>query len=103
MTNQQQTTISPELRDFLQSWLDWVEAGAPDKQPYRRTLGLCTNTGYYKTDGNQYNNDDELYEELSKFFDCGHPFGLKEYFQCKKDRSMHLDHNRIAWVKEKLK
>jgi len=103
MTNQ----ISNELRDYLQSWLDWVEDGAPHEKPYSRVLGLCNNVeNYSKVDlfsTKGITKTDLNIELCSMFNDATYPFGTANYSYRAFAAIQHLDEERIAWVKEQLK
>lgn len=39
--------LEMELFYFLKSWIQWVEAGAPQSSPYSRHEGLCCSSKRY--------------------------------------------------------
>ena len=82
---------SKELLGYLRSWLEWAENSAPYCAPYTRKVGLCGNSDRY---GNGL--DDELCEIFNHEL-C--PFGTDEFFEHKSNATMHLDPNRLAWVR----
>jgi hypothetical protein len=88
---------SPELRAFLAAWLAWAEGGAPNKEPFDRSVGLCLNMPR------------ELKQEfkslrISDFpSDWVYPFGGSEHYdKAEKKRTQHLNPARLAWVREVL-
>lgn len=88
------TGISPELRAFLQDWIDWVDRGAPDDQPYAREYGLCYNSVAYP--GNR------LWAQLDYIFGGRHmPFGGDYYYRTLTG-TQHECPNRLAWVRATL-
>ena len=82
--------LSPELRAELQRWHDWVLAGAPDCQPYRREWGLCANL------------DEHGGELLALFRGARFPFGRSEYYARMWGYSQHECPKRLAWVRKML-
>lgn len=99
--------VSPEMRKFLQSWLDWTERDAPHLDPYPRDDGLCF--ALYR----HVDDDKKLYvrlhRELKLLFDADgldrfHPFTgtSEEYYRQSKASIFHECPKRLAWVKEKL-
>ena len=92
------STLSSELREFLQSWLQWAELGAPNVRIFDRTKGLC-----YCTMSWEERYDVDIIAELDDLFlDERYPFGMKEYADASKDGTMHLDVNRLTWVRKQL-
>ncbi len=84
--------MSPELKAALKDWLDWVERGAPERGPYRRKFGLCTNL--------------HMYEELIQVFheqglDEATPFG-DDYAIRNISETQHECPKRLAWVRKQL-
>jgi hypothetical protein len=77
--------MSDELRAALKRWLDWVERGAPDGEPYSRWRGLCSSLR---------NN------ELDRVFnDCGFPFGVFSFIRDRDNATMHTCPKRLAFVR----
>lgn len=96
--------ISPELRAALQEYLDWVNAGAPQAEPFDRGTGLCYNFGH-NTDQNDIVYD--LVEELGDLFSSmgmaeDYPFGAAGYSEAQFTKTQHLYAPRINWIKEIL-
>lgn len=91
--------ISPELREALQAYLDWVNEGAPDFEPFHRADGLCFNIC------NEYSMD--VAYELGELFitmglDEDYPFGEWDYQQNCRTRTHHIHTQRIEWIKTVL-
>lgn len=92
------------LREFYQAYADWVDAGAPDGNPFRREWGLCTNLYFFG-----YCDDDLLYEMSKQFEAAGLdpelPFNKDwdDYAREYKEDGSHLNAVRIQWVKDHLK
>lgn len=84
------TTISPALRAYLQSWLDWVEMGAVGGA-YDRWAGLCS--------GAPPHLQEELYEALGR---AVYPFGERNFRHRHLFNTQHEDPARLAWVRGKL-
>lgn len=97
-------TISPELYDFYVDWLAWVDRGAPDMEPYDRSVGLCPSLDWYIGHAGA---PDWLRMEQGDLFelderDPNYPFGEREYWEHAKGCSQHLDPARLAWVREHI-
>jgi len=91
--------MTPELRKALSDWLKWAENGAPDNECFYRGFGLCVAVAF--TGGMP------LGEELEAIFAAqglgrSHPFGKKAYNEGFDNKTMHLDPNRLAWVRAQL-
>ena len=88
--------MSPELKSALKDWLDWVERGAPEGEPYSRRYGLCSNLDRF----------DDVSDELSEVFrlqdlDDTIPFGC-DYDIRSLSRTQHECPKRLAWVRKQL-
>ena len=91
--------ISPELRKFLSSWLDWAE-NPPRwwefwRKRYIPSLGLCGNC------------PSDAYPDLRYFLrretESPYPFGGLGVFYRESDReTLHLNPERLAWVRKML-
>lgn len=98
--------MSPELRSFLTAWLDWAEAGAEQGHSlFRRDEGLCSCSRNWDT---LYNDgvDDQLTQLLVNDFDgCyTYPFGGEGVFWVnRRERTMHLNGDRLRWVRSKVR
>lgn len=86
------------LRDFYIAYAAWLDAGAPDRDPFERSKGLCYSLDHWS----HYNFD--LSEEMQQqFTDAGlcweYPFdhGHRAYFD---DDKKHLNPARVAWVRK---
>lgn len=87
--------VSKEIYEKLKSYQAWINAGAPENDPYTGEYGLCSNLSLYgklhpyllheKLDPiTPFNEDDSAYAEE------------KEASRC------HLNPARLAWVAEKI-
>lgn len=96
-------SISPELREFLASWLRWAENGAYKGRPYHRSFGLCTNADIYGEDVTGSPHASSLRCELLTLFDgAEYPFGLQAYIIDGGFGTQHLNADRLAWVRAAL-
>lgn len=96
--------MTPDFRNFLQSYLDWVEKGAPDGAPFLGEYGLCYNTELYD-DLHNTNVKFEIDEILEREFgeNALFPFNQGKMIRYYDDAgSHHLNEERINWIKEKL-
>lgn len=84
--------MSPELLSYLRSWLQWIEDGAPDYQPYCRHSGLCSNAPTSKM-------QQELYDILGSAYPFG---GAGRYYYDLATNQQHLNEERIAWVRKQV-
>lgn len=101
--------MSESLKEFLSAWIQWVDAGAPNRNPFERNLGLCVNFEYYLeeigvTEGDA---DGEVYGLTDVFgadrLNRAYPFGGGELFYEESGAdAMHLNEQRIAWVRSKV-
>lgn len=91
--------MSPELRQFLTEWLEWVESGAEDHRVFKRYKGLCATSFCYS--GGKLAR--ELKKLLPKTADLHYPFGgAVLYWDERCNNTMHLNEQRLAWVREQL-
>lgn len=90
--------MSPDLSDdliaFLKAWHDWATNGAPDKEPFNRHCGLCSNSWVHGENARI-----SLGEALGN---GDFPFGESEYCARYRDRTQHECPERLAWVRERL-
>lgn len=97
--------IGRALHAFLTDWLAWVDDGA--HEPHRcfiRSAGLCSNA--LRWFGTNHTTEYDAYdarEDLIALFgeDC-YPFGRGVFFKRSRNRTQHLDPNRLAWVRAVL-
>jgi len=101
--------VSPELYDFLKDWLFWAENGATPLRPYSRTTGLCYNIERYpQVSINSSFSCDRVFAELEDLFEIQkfsrpcYPFGFVSFHAAARSATMHLDPQRLAWVRNKI-
>lgn len=95
--------MDPILKAYLREWLDWVERGAPQNQPFSRSHGLCNNVcGSSAQDKTHL--EHQLGHALETSFpeDKDYPFGYCAYLVRGSAGTMHEDPKRLAWVREML-
>lgn len=87
------------LQQFYNAYAAWLDAGAPDGQPFTRHTGLCINL-YDWSDC-----DDQLTWELENHFnegqlDVNYPFNEdgEDYRMETQRDECHLNPKRIQWV-----
>lgn len=87
------TKQKAKLTRFCQSYMNWVERGAPNGNPYRRDKGLCWNI-LHSADDSAY---DPLYKALNRE---SYPFneGHEDYYKECVARRCHLNKKRLEWV-----
>lgn len=91
--------LLPKTRTFLRDWLDWVERGAPNGEPYWRNVGLCQAAASY---GHGFT----LIDDLVEFFECCgysflYPFNEGRSFLVETAAgTIHLNPRRLAFVRE---
>lgn len=89
------------LQQFYNAYAAWLDAGAPDDQPFTRHTGLCYNL--YKFGGNN-----DVRKEMTRQFeeaglDSHYPFNdgdVDDYEIRVDDLTQHLNLKRIQWVKD---
>ena len=93
-----------ELREFYRAYKKWLDAGAPNEEPFDRSYGLCNALYVWSTlEGYSEVTKMELKIYLenefhSSYTDYHYPFGMREYIKRNNTKTNHLDPNRIAWV-----
>jgi hypothetical protein len=102
--------MSDHLKAFLTAWVEWVDAGSVQDQPFSRAVGLCCNfedwlmvehdftwmKAEYEVDAlkNRFSSDG-----LDRFY----PFGGKDLYCVQLEHAeQHLNEARIAWVRSKV-
>lgn len=98
-------TMSPDLIAFLKAWYEWANSGAPEDDPFSRSLGLCDNGDIYARECGF--DEDALYLEMVTMFDTEfgrklYPFGYQEWNDFKSAFALHECPKRLAWVRERL-
>lgn len=94
------------LEGYYKAYADWLDNGATPYRPFSRGVGLCSNLRYY-TGADNILILTRLERQLAdQFEDAGlsaaYPFGEEAFDLCLDQNNMHLDPNRIAWVKSHL-
>lgn len=89
------------LLSFLKHWIEWVEAGAPDNEPFSRSKGLCPNARKF----GGFATGTELANHLIKTLDnCLFPFdGYIDYITRRELGTQHECPKRLAWVRKTIK
>lgn len=85
------TELSHDTRAFLRDWLDWVDQGAPEGNPYSRLFGLCSNSVIYSK---------AAAFGLYQAFNTIYPFGAIDYYDRKRDATMHECPKRLAFARK---
>ena len=100
--------MSEELLTFYRTYLAWLEAGAPEGEPFTRCTGLCTNLYDFYDMGESERYEpvlDEMHEQfylkdLVMVLPFNSNFG-KYTLEAEKGRC-HLNVDRVNWVKERV-
>ena len=96
--------IEVKYRALLQSYMDWVDNGAPDYSPYSRGTGLCSNL-YAETDFETYEYFKHRLTVWAKLngTEATYPFSdWPDYLDRTQDRSQHTLQPRLDWIKAEL-
>ena len=100
--------IRQDIKNYLKSWVSWVDNGAPSGAPYERYDTLCF--AMYSFIGNgcgvaSANELDAMFNEDN--LDDVHPFytgtrqeRCKQYRQECDGRTVHLNELRVAWARK---
>ena len=93
------TPARKAVLSYLREWLDWVEAGAVEGEPFSRRAGLCPQAPVVVRD--------ELFSLRNADFgndadDWVYPFGSSDYLHRAATRTQHECPARLAWVRAKL-
>ena len=97
-----------QLSDFYKAYSDWIDAGAPEGEPFSRRVGLCASMCLHlKWKGcNPREREVALFLMKSQFIKAGlsrdYPFNNAEnsYYEEGINGTMHTNSDRIAWVKK---
>lgn len=92
---------------FLRDWLAWADRGAPNNAPYAVNYGLCRGVAIYCREHSPGHAPGAL-AALERMFrldglDPTFPFGASPYFGGERRGTMHLDANRLNWVRSKCR
>lgn len=89
--------MSEELQSFFDAYANWLNAGAPERQPFSRARGLCGNLRL-----NRFESLDIFAAtdtELSNMFNAVlYPFGEESYCLGILKGTLHLCPKRRAFV-----
>lgn len=96
-----------QLADFYKAYSDWIDAGAPESEPFSRRVGLCGSLCLYLTSkGCRFPERDMALQLMkSQFIKAGlsrdYPFNNADnsYYLESIDGKIHANKNRAAWVK----
>ncbi len=98
---------SKKLTEFYNAYNNWLNAGAPNYEPFSRTAGLCYGIMTFSDENCKVARI--LKSEMRKQFDAADldnctPFNNDENYYADEsdDRSMHLNPKRIEWVRSHL-
>lgn len=89
------------LQQFYNDYAAWLDAGAPEGQPFVRSQGLCINLW----DWSEHNVNLDI-ELSNQFKDAGldedYPFNVNgnDHHRETDSELMHLNPLRIKWVKD---
>lgn len=97
-----------KLADFYKAYSDWIDAGAPESEPFSRRVGLCGSLCLYLTSKGcrfpvrdmtlQLMKSQFIKAELSRdylFNNADNSYCLESI-----NGAIHTNKNRIAWVKK---
>ena len=96
-----------QLAEFYEAYSDWIDAGAPEGEPFSRRVGLCGSLCLYLTSKccEFPVRDMALQLMKSQFIKAGlnrdYTFNNAEksyYVEC-VNGTIHTNKNRITWVK----
>jgi len=94
------------LRTFAQAYVDWLDRGAPEGDPFAYRAGLCDALWAYRK---QHNlsvewEDDQFSNLVNKFeargLDEFYPFGKSDYVSRRRAATMHKCPRRTAFIRE---
>lgn len=110
--------MSEYLKDFLQSYLDWVILGAPETEMdnqnnFNRAYGLCDNLNDYLWNVQETKECLtrreiwELRDDFEELFiedglNSSYPFGEDDFHIESELRTHHMNPNRINWIRKQL-
>ena len=88
------------LQAFYNAYAAWLDAGAPQYEPFCREAGLCHNLG-------KFGGDRDAYIEMGRQFEAAgldyrYPFndGEADYLCHAFNDDQHTNPERIKWVKD---
>lgn len=101
--------MSEHLKAFLTAWIEWVDAGAVNENPFSRAMGLCCNfEDHLLADGFTWQTAEVEVDALKALFatdklDPLYPFGGENLYCIELEKNkQHLNEKRLAWVRSKV-
>lgn len=96
-----------QLAEFYKAYSEWIDAGAPESEPFSRRVGLCGSACLHlKSKGcNFHEREVALLLMRKQFIKAGlnrdYPFNNQDnsYYVESINGLIHTNKNRIAWVK----
>ena len=96
-----------QLAEFYEAYSDWIDAGAPEGDPFGRRVGLCASLCLYLKGKccNPREREVALFLMKSQFTKAGlsrdYPFNNADnsYYLESIDGAIHTNKNRVAWIK----
>lgn len=96
-----------QLAEFYEAYSDWIDAGAPESEPFSRRVGLCGSLLLHlKSKGCRFPVRDMALQLMkSQFIKAGlsrdYPFNNADNSYCLEsiNGEIHTNKNRVAWVK----
>lgn len=97
-----------QLAEFYEAYSDWIDAGAPEGEPFSRRIGLCGSLCLYLTSKGCICPVRDMALQLmkSQFIKAGlsrdYPFNNADnsYYMESINGTIHTNKNRVAWVKK---
>lgn len=82
---------------FARRWVEWVDRGAPEWEPFSRGEGLCVAAkwGWPAL----LKNRSKAVASLRAIFGTDYPFGGEEAYYMAAPGTMHEDVNRVAFAR----
>lgn len=97
-----------QLAEFYKAYSDWIDAAAPESEPFSRRVGLCASLCLHLKGKGCNPREREVALQLmkSQFIKAGlssdYPFNNADNSYCLEsiNGTIHTNKNRIAWVKK---
>lgn len=97
-----------QLAEFYEAYSDWIDAGAPESEPFSRRVGLCGSLcSYLASKGCRFPVRDMALQLMkSQFIKAGlsrdYPFNSADNSYCLEsiNGEIRTNKNRIQWVKK---
>lgn len=96
-----------QLAEFYKAYSDWIDAGAPESEPFSRRVGLCGSLCLYLTNKGCRSPERDMALQLmkSQFIKAelsrDYPFNNADNSYCLESMNglIHTNKSRVAWVK----